>query len=128
LFHVYIRKDKYDELTVAFLNFSDAPKNQYLFRESYPGHLTPYLISILTNGSLVRINNAVRSRKVTGARLKVIDKKLPAYIIIWVVSCRQPVAKACHSPQQSAIHFLSSTVNKLRNGGKAGGEKLTTDL
>ena len=113
LFHVYKRKDRYDELTVAFLNFSDAPKNQYLLPESNPGHLAPYLISIITNGSLVRINNAVRRRKVTDATLKVIDKKLPAYIIIRVVSFRRPIAKACHSPQQSVIHFLSSTVSKL---------------
>ena len=105
LFHVYIRKDRYDELTVAFLNFSNAPKNQYLFRESNPGHLDPCLISLLKNDSLVRINNAVRSRKVTDATLKVIDKKLPAYIIIRVVSCRQLVAQTCHSPQQSVIHF-----------------------
>jgi hypothetical protein len=107
LFHAYRRKHRYDELTVAFLNFSDAPKNQYLFRESNPVHLDPYLISILTNGFLVRINNEVRSRKVTDATLTVIDKKLPAYIIIRVVSFLQPLAKACHSPQQSVIHFLS---------------------
>jgi hypothetical protein len=105
LFHVYRRKDRYDELTVAFLDFSDAPKNQYLFRDSNPGHLAPYLISTLTNGFLVRINNAVRSRKVTDATLTVIDKKLPAYVIIRVVSCRQTLAKDCHSPQQSVIHF-----------------------
>lgn len=84
MFHVYIRKDIYDELTVAFLNFSNAPKNQYLFRESKAGHLAPYLFSILTNDPLARMNNAVRSRKVTDATLKVIDKKLPAYIIIRV--------------------------------------------
>jgi len=101
LFHVYTRKDRYEELTVAFLNVSKAPKNH----QSIPGHLAPHLISILKNVFLVRINNAVRSRKVTDATFKVIDKKLPAYIITRVVSCRQPIAKACHSPQQSVIHF-----------------------
>jgi hypothetical protein len=107
LFPAYRRKDKYDELTCALLNFSDAPKNQYLLRESNPSHLAPYFVFTLTNGVLVRINNAVRRRKVTDATLTVIDKKLPAYVIIRVVSCRQPLAKTCHSPQQSEIHLLS---------------------
>jgi hypothetical protein len=61
-------KDRYDETNSRFfLNITDAPKNQYPFREANPGHLAPYLISILTYGFLMTINNAVKSRKVTDA-------------------------------------------------------------